>query len=286
MAFPVLEESTFSGSPIQFYDFQREDFHWRYNTSDRDITYNSNLYKAVPISDEGITLSGEAAATDFNVTLPVTAEFYASFRLSGTVPSDTIYLRVRRGHAADITGIDGATPVISDTRLVWIGTVNGVTQLDDIRAKVTCAMLSTSFRRGGLRYGYQRNCPHVLYAANTCKVDRESFKLIGILTSVVGTTLKAVNFAAAPEDGWLKGGFIEYPLDSGFTERRMILRHTGDTIHILGFPLDLVVGSVVTAFAGCDRTVNTCLNKFNNLDNMGGFPHSPGRSPYDGKPVF
>lgn len=289
MPFPIYEDSTFSGQPVQLYEFNLvsdgTNHFWRYNGSDRDLFYAGNLFKQIPISDEGIKLSGEALSTDFQVTLPITEDFCSTFRNEGTVPSDTVFLRVRRVHAADISDIDSAVPTVTDGRLVWVGTVNGITQLDDIRARVTCAMLAASFRRGGLRYGYQRNCPHVLYAPLTCKKNRNDFKITGSVSAISGNQVQSAVFGTVP-DGWLSGGFIEYDLASGIVERRMILSHAGTTVILLGFAPELVAGSLVSAFAGCDRTVDTCVNKFDNLANMGGFPHTPGRNPFDGQPVF
>lgn len=287
--FSDIEKSTFSGQPFQLYEFVRNsggtDFFWRYNSTDRDLIYAGNVFTATPIYDGGIKLSGEAASTEFQVTLPATSDFASAYRLSGTVPSDTVYLRVRRSHGPFIVDLGEAYPVVIEARLVWIGTVDGITQTDDIKTVITCAMLSASFRRNGLRYGYQRNCPHVLYASNTCKVVKTDFDVVGTLTAVDGLQISATEFDTMP-DGWFDGGFIEYLLASGMTERRMILSHSGADLNLLGFPAELAIGSTVTAFAGCDRTVTTCLTKFNNLANHGGFPHTPGRSPYDGMPVF
>jgi hypothetical protein len=54
----------------------------------------------------------------------------------------------------------------------------------------------------------------------------------------------------------------------------------------MGLPTQMEVGNTISAFPGCRRTIDDCVNKFNNLDNFGGFPHSPGRNPFDGQPVF
>lgn len=289
MPVAVWERSAFQGQPVQLYEFIRTsggvDFFWRYNTSDRDITYNSVLYKAVPISDDGIRLSSEAASTEFNVTMPIAEDFCDQFRLSGTVPSDTVWLRVRRVHVPDITLLDTNPTILEDALVVWQGTVNGITQTDDLTARVSCSMLAASFQRGGLRYGYQRSCPHVLYAENTCTLDREDFKITAIVTAIDGSTISADEFTSQPI-GWLNGGFIEFTLPSGMIERRMILGHTDNMITIQGFPVGMLVADEILAFAGCDRTVATCVAKFDNLVNMGGFPHTPGRNPFDGMPVF
>jgi uncharacterized phage protein (TIGR02218 family) len=293
MAFDELETSPYSGRPIQLYEFLRNsggtDFFWRYNSSDRDLAYltydPASLFKAVPIKDDGIRLNTEAAASELRVTMPIASEFCENFRLSGTVPSDTVYLRIYRAHADDITGIDSPTATVTEGRMVWMGTVFGMSQINDIEARITCAMIPASFRRGGLRYGYQRTCPHVLYAPLTCKVDIEDYRCPSTIQSITGSTIQAAEFASF-SNGWFDGGFLEYALPSGIIERRLILTHFGDAITVMGFPAGLAVGVVASAFPGCDRTINTCITKFNNLPNNGSFPHQPGRNPFDGMPVF
>jgi uncharacterized protein len=291
MATTTYELTDYAGRPLLLYEFYRNsgdvDFFWRYNTSDRDLKYQGNLYKAVPISDSGVRLSSDSSSTDLTVTMPIAEDFCDQFRLSGAVPSDTVWLRIRRAHAGDIAGLGvGAdTPVIGDALITWIGTVNGVTQTDQLTASVTCSMLSASFKRGGLRYGYQRNCPHVLYAPNTCKVSAAEFRLAGPVMDVNGVVVQVAAFAEKP-DGWLAGGYLEYYVPSGMLERRMILYHTGNVVQLVGLAAGMAVGDMVGAYAGCDLTIDTCVNKFNNLDNYGGFPHTPGRNPFDGNPVF
>lgn len=284
------ETHPFSGRPFQLYEFLRTsngtDFYWRYNSSDRDIWYNNARWKAVPIIDNGVRLSGEAQSTDLEVTMPINEEFCEQFRLSGSVPSDTVWLRIRRLHVGDVDFSDPAQPtVVGDALVIWIGTINGITQTGELEAKVRCSMLSASLRRGGLRYGYQKNCPHVLYAPNTCKANKEDFRVTGEVTAIDGNQITVAEFGAQDE-GWFNGGWVEWTQPSGMVERRMILTSTGSDIFIMGLPVEMAVGDTISAFAGCDRTIDTCVNKFDNLENYGGFPHSPGRNPFDGNPVF
>lgn len=290
MAVSAYEQHAFSGRPVYLYEFLRTsngaDFYWRYNTSDRKIFYNTYEWKPINIYDDGIRLSAEAASTDLIVTMPISEDFCDQFRLSGTTPSDTVWLRVRRVHVGDMTDVDGDAPTVAaDALLMWIGTVNGINQIDELTAKVRCSMVSASLRRSGLRYGYQKNCPHVLYASNTCKVNKADFLLSATVTAIDGLTISATEFGTKP-DGWFSGGFLEYALPSGMTERRMIVNHVGEDITIIGLPAGMAVGDTISSYPGCDRTVDTCVAKFNNLANFGGFPHSPGRNPFDGNPVF
>ena len=283
------EVSGFGGRPIELFEFIRTsngvDYFWRYNGSDRNVWYNDVEWKAIPIRHEAIRLSSEAQSTTLAITMPIDEEFCQQFRFFGTLPSDSVWLRLRRAHVGDMSDVDGMTPTVSDALITWIGTVNGITQLDEVEAKVTCAMLAASFQRGGLRYGYQRNCPHVLYAANTCKVNRESFRINSVVTAISGLAISGADFASEP-DGWFAGGFVEYNIPSGMMERRMIVSHVGTQLTVVGIPAGLEVGDLISGFAGCDRIVDTCVNKFNNLGNFGGFPHTPGRNPFDGQPVF
>jgi Phage conserved hypothetical protein BR0599 len=286
----TLEKSTWEGRPFQLYEFLRtsggNDYYWRFNSTEQNLVYFGDMFYAVPITDNGAKFSGEASSTELEVTLPVRSNFCDQYRLGGTVPSDTVWLRIRRAHVEQIETLEGQPPTItSDAMLTWIGTVNGITQTDDLSATVTCAMLPASFKRGGLRYGYQHTCPHILYMANTCKANPGDFQVTGAVTEVAGLTVKANEWATKP-DGWFNGGFILYTLPSGMIERRMILNHHGMSLDIHGIPAGMAVGDLVIAYAGCDRTIATCQDKFNNLDNNGSFPHSPGRNPFDGKPLF
>jgi uncharacterized phage protein (TIGR02218 family) len=290
VAFSTYERSIFAGRPVQLYEFLRTsggvDYYWRYNGSDRDLTYLGETYAATAISDEGVKQTGEAVSSQFQITLPATVGFCDDFRASGPPPSDNIWAKVFRAHAQDIASIDTDLPVVGNAAVVWVGSVDGMVQTTDIEAHLNCSTLATSFQRKGLRYTWMKNCPHVLYAELTCKVDREAFRVDADPTVVVGNAITAAVFGEF-EDGWFLGGFIEYTRwPSNYIERRMIIDHVGSVITVLGSPLGLRVGDLFSAFPGCKRTVRACIDKFANYDNYGGLPHLPGRNPFDGNPVF
>lgn len=288
MSFLNNEYSGYGGKPVQLYEFWRSsggtEFLWAYNGSDRDITYGGALYKAVSISDAGARFSNEAVSTDLIVTMPIIEDFPQTFRLQGSIPSDSVLIRVRRAHGDDIANIDTA-PVAAEAPLVWIGTVSGVKQTDEVTAEVTCSMLTASLRRDGLRYGYQIPCPHVLYAPTTCKVDKSLYLATCTVTSLAGLRIGSTEFGLF-ETNWFNGGFIEYTTAEGFTERRGVTGNSGIYATVMGFPAGLEVGGVLSAFPGCNHATTHCIDKFNNLLNYGGFIHTPRRNPFDGMPVF
>jgi len=289
MAVSTLERSAFSGRPLNLYQFLRSsggtDFYWRYTGADRDLIYNTFTYEALAISDEGIRMTGEAASAEFNVTLPAFAQFCNDFRAAGSMPSDTIYCHVFRTHADDIVGLDTSAPYVNLASIVWAGTVDGITQSSDAEMKLTCSTLAASMKRTGVHYGWMKNCPHMLYDTNTCKVDKNAFRVDATVDAVHGLIVTSDEFGMF-DDGWFNGGFIEYLTVDGFLETRMINRHIGASIRVLTPILGMAVGDPVAAYPGCKRTVRDCIDKFNNFGNYGGFPNIPGRSPYDGNPVF
>lgn len=290
MAVGTLERSAFSGRPLQLYRFLRSsgdtDFYWRYNGSDRDLTYLGALYEAVSIADEGITQSGEAASSEFKITLPAFTQFCDDFRAGGVPPSDTIYAHVFRAHADDIAGLDTDTPTINVAAVVWAGTVDGMTQTTDTEMQITCSTLAASFKRSGLRYAWQVDCPHMLYDPLTCKVDKTLFRVDATIDAVNGQIITSTTFGGFV-DGWFTGGYIEYVMPSGFLETRMINRHIGTSIRVLTPVLGMTSGEAVVLYPGCKRNVADCRDKFDNYPgNYGGFINIPGRSPFDGNPVF
>ncbi|MBQ3675664.1 MAG: phage BR0599 family protein, partial [Campylobacter sp.] len=55
--------------------------------------------------------------------------------------------------------------------------------------------------------------------------------------------------------------------------------HKGDKITLM-FPLkSLSTADLVYVYAGCDKTIKMCRDKFNNSINYGGFPFVPSKNP-------
>jgi len=82
------------------------------------------------------------------------------------------------------------------------------------------------------------------------------------------------------------GGFIEWQHPVRGTEFLVIETQNGNACEMFGDTGGLYYNLAVTAYPGCKRTTDDCGTKFNNLDNFGGVPDLPGKSPFDGDPVF
>ena len=273
MSYNDLEISNQDGRPIALYEFQYGNTYWRYCTADEDKTINGHTYEAKAILDEGV-VQGGSDQNDLQITAQSDLPVAALFR--NTQPSGKVWLTVRRWHIGDP---DDETP------LLWSGTVLNATSDDDgASVSLSCRSLGGSYDRQGLRLAWGRSCPHVLYSEFGCKVSKALHAYEREIATVDGTSFTCVTHDE-PAEGSFTGGFLEATRDDGSLDRKGIEVQAGNHFVVLGSTDGLEVGDTVTIYPGCPRNTTGC-KLFNNLPNYGGFPHLPGKSPFDGSPVF
>jgi len=112
-----------------------------------------------------------------------------------------------------------------------------------------------------------------------CGVAWDSYSASGIVAGISGRTIsidyttRGSNFPDPVPNNFLKYGKLVAP-----TEVRSIVSNDAGSVVVRFATRDLSVGDVVTVYAGCDKSIATCRDKFNNLDNYLGFPHTPTES--------
>lgn len=275
MSYNTFEVSNFGGRPIALYTFQYGNSYWRFCTADEDQTVAGDTYTALAISDEGVTQGG-SDQNDLQIDTQSNHPVALLFR--NTQPSGKVWLNVRRWHIGDP---DDETP------LLWSGTVVNATLVDKATVRLTCRSLGGSYDRQGLRLAWGRMCPHVLYGIG-CNNDGSNDKAAHAYPHQIAT-LDGIRFSvvtyAAPTEGSFTGGFLEWTRTDGSVDRKGIEAQTGNDFLVFGSTDGLEVGTAITLYPGCPRNTEGC-KRFNNLPNYGGFPHLPGKSPFDGSPVF
>lgn len=272
MAYDLIETSQELGRPIYLYRFILGTSLWRYTSADEDVVFDGHNWQAVPISDEGIGQTGEAATDALRITADASIGPVLAFR--NNPPSNTIQVTIFRAHEGDLSNFITA----------YVGEVTEVDTPTPNSASITCETLSATMRRAGLRLGWQRTCPYALYDPLTCKVEKGLYGVAGTIGAISGFTINVAALAAYPA-GRFAGGFIEWVDPIRGTERRMIESQLGGALTIFGTTEDLEIGMPLTIYPGCARTMDACTD-FDNLPNYGGYPHMPGKSPFDGDPVF
>lgn len=277
MSYDNIETSLHDGEPILLYLFQYGNTYWRYCTSDTDQTVglDENLDPAVwttkPMSDEGV-VQGGSDQNDLQLNVPANLPVALLFR--NTQPSGKVWLSVRRWHIGDPD---------SETPLQWTGTVSNATGVDKATTRLVGRSIAGTYDKNGLRLAWDRSCPHALYG-NGCSVDKSLHAYPREIATVDGTNFTCTAHSS-PVEGTFIGGFLEWTRADGSFERKAIEFQDGNDFQVLGFTYGLEVGMAVNLYPGCARTTTIC-KLFNNLANYGGFPHMPGKSPFDGTPIF
>lgn len=273
MTFDLRERSLDDGQPIRLYEFIHGQTAWRYCSGDRDQFVQTKTWASLAggITDSGVRQSGDPTSDALTIEAPGDLPVVDLFRAAP--PTEEVVVTVRTLHSGD-----------PEALVTWSGSLSDANRRGLDRVELVCQSLLASMARGGLSLSWERACPYATYDHN-CGANRELFKTSGTLLTVGGATVEAAAFGAHP-DGWFTGGFIEWTTATGVRERRFVKAHAGPVLTLLGGSAGLSVGLAVDAYAGDDRSAATCRDKFGNLDNHGGMPSLPGKSPFDGDLVF
>lgn len=270
MAYDDYENSLESSSPVELYEFSYQGGTLRFTSADRDIEFASNTYRHAPLSRSKIDESSDIARASLVVTAP--PDFEVSELFSVAPPDDVVGLVVRRYQPSDSSAV-----------VIWLGRVLAVRWPKD-QSELRCESVFTQMRIPGLRRIYSKNCPHLLYGAR-CRASEIVFEEEITIDVQTGRQLVSAGFDAFP-DGYFSGGKIAWEKTPGFFVRRGIKIHAGDTV-VMSHPIEGIdPGTVISAWPGCDHTLNDCVGKFNNLPNHGGFPHMKQKNPFGQSSVF
>ena len=266
MTYEAYEESTYAGSPIELYRFDRAGAtEWTYTSADIDQDYGGETYTAIPMSRSSIEQSQDLEKASLTINMPSDTPMLAQY-ISAS-PTDVVTLTLHRFHNGD-----------NNTVSTWVGRISNI-GFNGYEAEVYCESTLTSLRRPTGRMLYQIDCPHVLYGTR-CGAVQSTFAIEATLISVSGLDIQAGAFAGGFGEGYFSGGLVTL-VSAGLTTRRFVTDHSGNTI-TLNLPLTgAVVGSAVTAYPGCNHSTDHCNTKFSNLPNYGGQPFYPEKNPFE-----
>lgn len=270
MTYDAKENSTYEGSPIEIFLFDREGAQfWGYTSADTLQSYLGQNYDPIAIKRGKIEHSQDVLRNALTIVMPTDTEFVQQYISSP--PTDRVSLTIRRFHEGD-----------AEIKSLWVGRVVNVA-FKEAKVDVRCEPIHSSLKRPTLRRFYQMSCPYLLYGS-LCGVTASAFKLTTTLSGVSGLTLTSTDFGLQV-DGYYTGGYVEL-LSGGVFNKRFITAHVGNNITV-NLPLqDAVVGSSVDTYPGCAHNVTICKDKFDNILNYGGQPWIPRQNPMGGSPIF
>lgn len=264
MAFDDYEESADSGKPLDLYTWTGpEGVILRETSGGTEV----DLGGGVVFTPSAVSRPPVESDADHNaqggIDVEAPPDHAVVLRHRSLAPNERITLRIQQKHRGDAEVI-GA----------WLGIARAVTYVGD-RTLIRCEPIPGSYRRPGLRIAYERKCPYHLYEANTCRLSAATFKVDAVVGSFAGATITATAFGALAS-GYLNGGEVVIGFD-----RRLVIDHTGSVVTLNQPFSSLAAGDALEAYPGCDRLKATCIAKFNNLVNFGGFPWMPDKNPFE-----
>jgi hypothetical protein len=266
MSFAPYEESAESGQPVQLFLFRYGPLtaeYYAYTDHYGALTVSSIAYEPVPIERDAIDANGTLDKSNLTVRLDIGTELAELFRVYP--PPNVVSLVIAAGHVGD-----------PDSQFIvsWAGRVVGATR-DGSELVLSCEPVSTSMRRPGLRRHYQIGCMHQLFGPQ-CQADKDAATVASTVSSISGATVTLPggwNGAFAAEK--FLGGLLEWTPAGSSTDRRTILRITGNVLSLSGIPRNLDVADAVDVVLGCNHKAyaedgGDCQPLHNNILNYGG----------------
>lgn len=110
-----------------------------------------------------------------------------------------------------------------------------------------------------------------------CGVNLASFTVSTTVSTVTDNQTFTAS-ALTQESGWFSGGEIEWTSGSNDGLKMEVKEFVdGQVTLALPMPYSIQAGDGFDIIAGCDKSKDTCRDKFNNLLNFRGFPDLPGQ---------
>lgn len=265
----TLETSVQNSRPVEIYSFRQGGGAFlNYTSAEQPIVVGGTTYTPVPIKRTTPQKAKEISQTRLEITMPSDDVLLDPFRsILSAVRLDVTISRVQL--------FEGSPAGPSTVYVVFKGYVASVV-FNDEEASLELHPFNERFRREMPRYTYQSLCNHELYDAR-CKVVEGFFDYSGLVSGVNGNLI-TVNGASGAGATAFVGGFIRTLAGDNW---RQILAQDGDTLTLL-IPFNtVVIGTTMVLQQGCDHSLSTCLSKFNNVVNFGGFPYVPEKNPFE-----
>lgn len=266
MSFDTYEISPYSGTPERLFLFTLGvDTTWAYNNQHENIVKSSTIYVPAVISMDNIVQNlGEGPPS---VEISMAADTPVAQQFVAYQPVKKLKVMVQRRHRDDPAG-EYIVELIGEV-------VSASFDEEESRVTLTCRMVSSNFSRRAPWLIYQKQCNYGVYGPG-CWVNPEDFRTDGEVDVVNESLIDATEWATMP-DGWFRAGFVR---NTRTGETRFILDHVGPQLLLQTPFVDVVLGDILAAYAGDNRSYEMCVGKFDNGHRFAGFEWMPSKNPF------
>ena len=230
-------------------------------------------------------LAGGVTFTRSKVTTKVGLES-ADMRITLAIPVGATLEGVPWPQAVDQGALDGATITLERAFMATWGNTSVGTTLTfkgytgecaasrstiDLQVKAGVAILANPMPRRL----FQPGCTHV-FCDTGCTLSLATFTVTNAATA--GSTASVINSTLSQADHYFELGQIKFTSGvlNGLKRRVYGFANASGAITVgPAFPAAPSIGDTFSIFPGCDKTQQTCTNKYANLTHFAGFPHIP-----------
>ena len=256
------EVSQRAGDVVEGYEFIGPQITYRHTSGTSALIIDGQLFAPGILDRTALVAGGIQDTPALAVTMPVSSQLVKDYGF--TTPPRSLRLKVHRKQARS-----------GEVVIVWDGQVVSLTPRGRRAEVKSVSQLGARLGASVPSISYQRMCNHFLYDAR-CRVDRLTFDHTALITGVNATTITINTIGIAP-DQWFRAGEIVRDVDG---ERRTIVDQVGAVLKLSSPFRSIANGDAVTMYAGCDHSIGTCSDKFNNRANYGGHPSVPSSNPW------
>lgn len=247
---------------------------YRYTNCDFDLIVAGHVYTAGDILISRDTISQSIGINVDNLDISIISNDNVLF------DGRTILQAFRQGvfdgaiFKLDRVFMDINTP--TDTSAGTITLFEGTIvepQIDNQIVRASVVSLSDKLKVKMPRNLYQPSCQNSLFD-NGCTLDSELFLVNG--SAETGSTKNYVVCSLAKPQGWFSQGVILFTSGPNVGLKRTVRLHNSTGL-LLTSPLENTVsaGDTFKVYPGCDKRIDTCVTRFNNIDNFKGTPYVP-----------
>lgn len=272
MEYLESEQSYDNGSPIEVYRFTYKNESTYYTNSFKPLYYGGKPTTVINITRSSLNNSSDVSQSNIEVTVP--SDFPLGNQILKIDYDASVNLSIIRYHWHPDTYAE-----VSNGITLWQGRIVGA-QFADNTIVLNCENIFNTIERQGLNQRFSYSCRHSVYRVGCyASLTRNAYE--ATVTSNQGTYITLGNVHEAIANGRIPfyGGYIS---NSEFGDRTIIAYDAGGRLNV-NYPYpNEIVGKRVTLRPGCDKTLTTCKDVFDNMANYGGFPFIPLKNPSDG----
>lgn len=255
MAFLDDEKSISSSSPVELYTFVTNVGTFRRTSLNIDVIHGGNTFTAVPMMRTRVEVNATDQAQEIVIDLPASDSVVKSHM---PILPDTFTCLVQRKQL-----------VSGEVQTIWDGLATSITLKGRVASMRIPSVMDDALSTPIPSAYFQAVCNHMLYDSR-CRFARGTFAMVTTVTAASGNTV-TLSSDGGNQDQWFRGGDFLRVVDG---TRRLILDHTGNVLTLSRpLPATVALPYSVDIAPGCDHTIKTCRDKFNNVLNFGGHPY-------------